>query len=181
MVEKVIKFDGSVEDYDREKIISSIMRAGGSRELAERIARTAEDMFRDETQISTRKIRRVVVTELERRGANDVLDAYLFYDRVIKGRITYEGGKFFMIDDGRLFLGESARRVGSSVVSSVEDVERMLEEFSEDMHIGAPRKEYLARRSRILADAVRRSNMDSRSKERAIRLIADFKQSSFRE
>ncbi len=179
MIETVVKFDGSTERYDREKIVRSIMSAGGSRELAEKIVSDIEREFESRREIPTRHIRRALLIALERNNAHDIADTYLFYDRVMKGRITFELGKFIIVDEGNLYTGRSARRIGSRAVSSLKDVHQLLEELSEDMNMRAMDRETIARRSEILTEAVRRSDMNEEEKERAIGLIADFRRRRF--
>lgn len=179
MIKKVIKFDGSVESFDREKIIRSIIRAGGSRVLGEEIAKVVEEKLKDLEEVTTMQIRRVLLNELEKRNRSDIVDVYLYYDRLIKGRITYEAGKFFTIREGKLYLGKIVRPIKSSELNSLDDVYALLEELDGDLWAGDLRKEYAKRRSRILLDAVRNSNMPKDEKERAIKLISIFRRKLF--
>ena len=179
MVERVIKFDGSTEKFDREKIIRSIMRAGGSRDLGEKIVRVVEEKLKDQDEAMTMQIRRIVLVELEKNNRRDIVDLFLYFDRLFKGRITYETGKFLIIGDGRLFLGRGARTIKSSELSSIDDVYALLDELDEDLWAGGLRKEYAKRRSRILMDAIRNSQMSEEDKKEAIKLVAHFRRKLF--
>ena len=179
MIKKVIKFDCSVESFDREKIIRSIIRAGGSRVLGEEIAKVVEEKLKDLEEVTTMQIRRVLLNELEKRNRSDIVDVYLYYDRLIKGRIAYEAGKFFTIREGKLYLGRIVRPIKSSELNSIEDVYALLEELNEDLWIGGIRKEYAKRRSRILLEAIRNSNMAKEEKEKAVKLITILRRKLF--
>ena len=181
MVKNVIKFDGSTEKFDREKIIGSIMKAGGSRDLGEKIVCAVEEKLGDQEEVTTMQIRRIILIELEKYGRRDVVDLFLYFDRVVKGRITYETGKFVVIKDGKLFLGRATRPIKSSELSSMDDVYALLDELDEDLWAGGLRKEYAKRRSRILMDAVRNSQMSEEDKEKAIELIANLRRKLFGE
>lgn len=58
---KVKKKDGSVEDYDPEKIIEACKFAGASEEIAERIA---EEVSEELPTIPSSKIRRLILEKL---------------------------------------------------------------------------------------------------------------------
>jgi len=180
MVEKVVKFDGTVEKFDREKIIRSIMNAGGSRTLAERITRMVEEKLRDRPEATTMHIRRIILTGLEDLD-NDVKDSFLFYDRVMKGRITYEAGKFLVIRDGDLFLGGNTHALRPSRITGVDDIRNILEELAEDLWVASIRRKDAIRRSGILIDAIRKSPMSENDKEQAIRLVMNFQREFLRE
>ncbi len=180
MVERVVKFDRTTERFDRGKIVRSIMSAGGSRTLAERIAYVVEERLRDKPEATTMHIRRIVLTELGRLD-NDVKDSFLFYDRVMKGRITYETGKFFIVRDGDLILGGSTQKTRPRKIAHIDDVRCLIEELSEDLWIGGISRKNAERRSKILIDAIRDSTMSKDDKEYAIRLVTDFRQGLFRE
>ncbi len=179
MVDKVVKLDGKSEKFSREKIIRSIMRAGGSRQLGEKIARVVEEKLKDYKEATTMQIRRLVIIELEKEGRTDVVDVFLYFDRVVKGRITYEAGKFLTVRNGKIFLGRKIIEIKSSMLSSIDDVHALLNELDEDLWAGGPGKEYAKRRSRILMDAIRNSQMSEEDKKEAIKLIARFRRKLF--
>jgi|GEM_PF-381658 len=179
IIKRVIKFDGSTEKFNREKIIRSIMRAGGSRDLGEEIVRVVEEKLGDQEEATTMQIRRIILIELEKKNRRDIVDLFLYFDRVVKGRITYETGKFIIIKNGRLFLGRTTRPIKSGELSSIDDVYALLDELDEDLWAGGLRKEYTKRRSRILMDAIRNSPMSEEDKKKAIKLVADFRRKLF--
>ena len=174
MVKKVIKFDGSEEDYDREKIILSIMKAGGSRELGEKIAKAVEEKFRDVKEVTSTQIRRVILLELEKLD-HDVKDSYLFYDRLVKGRITFEAGKFLIIRKGSLYLGKNVIDMGPGGLTHLEEVRGLIAEFEEDMEVGGYRADLAERRSRVMIQAIKDSKMSEEDKSMAIKLVNDFR------
>jgi len=61
---KVIKTTGEIEEFNREKIIRTCLRAGATRELAERIVREVERKSYD--GIPTRKILRMIIKLLKK-------------------------------------------------------------------------------------------------------------------
>ena len=173
IIERVIKFDRSVENFDREKIIRSIMKAGGSRELGERIADVVEEKLRDQREVMTTQIRRVILIELE-KDDRDVRDTFLFYDRLVKGRITFETGKFFIVRDGALFLGKSMRDISPSGLHHLDEVYGLLSELDEDTWIGVLRDDMAERRIKVLIEAIENSQMSREDKEKAIELVNNF-------
>lgn len=174
LVKKVKKFDGRIEIFDREKIIKSIVRAGGTRNLGEEIANIIEDKFKDQEEITTTQIRRVILIELGKRNP-EVKDSYLFYDRLIKGRITFEAGKFLIVREGALYLGKNVRDMGPGGLTHLQEVRDLIEEFEEDMLVGGYRKELAERRSKILIQAIKDSKMSKEDKKKAIELVNNFR------
>jgi len=174
MIEKVRKVNGSIEDFDREKIIRSVMSAGGTRALGERVAYNVERSLGNQKEVRTTQIRRIVVYELGRVD-RAVKDAFLFYDRLNKGRITFEAGKFFIVNDGDLYLGRGRRQIRPVGFRRIDDIRGLLDEFDEDMRLGILGRDVADRRIGILLDAIRNSNMPDEDKERALELVADFR------
>lgn len=174
MVRKVRKVNGSIEDFDPEKIITSIMKAGGSRELGEKIVKEVKELFRDKDIITTIEIRRVIFRILEQE-APDVKDSYFFYDRLVKGRITFEAGKFIVVREGSLYLGRNVIDIGEKGLSHLEEVRGLIDEFEEDMEVGGFRAEIADRRSKILIQAIKDSSMSDEEKAKAIELVNEFR------
>ncbi|MEX0569242.1 MAG: ATP cone domain-containing protein [Candidatus Njordarchaeota archaeon] len=174
MVKKVKKFDGSIENFDKEKIIKSIMKAGGSRELGEEIVRVVEEKFKDQEIVTTTQIRRIILIELGKKDP-EVKDSYLFYDRLVKGRITFEAGKFLVIREGALYMGKNVRDIGAGGLTHLEEVRGLIEEFEEDMLVGGYREDLAERRSRILIQAIKDSKMSDNDKKKAIELVNNFR------
>jgi len=175
MARKIVKFDGRTEDFDRRKIVDSIMSAGGTRMLAERIASIVEDRLGDRPKATTMHIRRIVLNELGRMDPS-VEDSFKYYDRVVKGRITYETGKFYIVRNGEHYTGEIRRRNVKSGVETVDDIRNLIDELKEDILLeGVRMKEAGRRRSKVLIDAIRESQMSEYDKEQAVKLVVDFR------
>ncbi len=174
MVKFVRKTDGSVEPFDANKIINSILKAGGSESLAREIARIVEEEFADREEVNTTEIRRVILRELEKRDP-DVKDSMLFYDRLMKGRITFEAGKFLVVRSGALYLGRNVRDIGGPGLTHLDEVRALIEEFEEDMEVGGFREDIADRRSKILIQAIKDSSMSDSEKAEAIRLVNEFR------
>ena len=179
MIKKVIKFDGSVENFDPEKIIRSIIRAGGSRELGDAIVSTIMEKLGSFEEVSSMRIRRVIFIELEKRNRRDIVDLFLYFDRIVKGRITYEDGKFVVVRNGEIFLGKKKKPIRSSMLKKIEDVYDLLDELEEDLWFGGLRKEYAKRRSRILMDAIKNSQMSDEDKKEAAKIVSHFRRKIF--
>jgi len=174
LVKFVRKTDGSVEPFDANKIINSILKAGGSESLAREIARIVEEEFADREEVNTTEIRRVILRELEKRDP-DVKDSMLFYDRLMKGRITFEAGKFLVVRSGALYLGRNVRDIGGPGLTHLDEVRALIEEFEEDMEVGGFREDIADRRSKILIQAIKDSKMSDSEKAEAIRLVNEFR------
>ncbi len=174
LVKRVKKFDGSIEDYDRRKIVLSIKRAGGTEELGNKMADIVEEKFKDIDEITTTMIRRVILVELERID-RDVKDSFLFYDRLVKGRITFETGKFLIVRVGSLYLGKNVVDLKPSGLSHLAEVEGLIAEFEEDMEVGGFRRDLADRRSRILLRAIEDSKLCGDDKMIAIQMVRNFR------
>ena len=67
---KVLKRDGSIQDFDRYKIINGVMKSGATQEVADAVALDVEAAFADKTdtdQVSYVDIRTKVLESLEQR------------------------------------------------------------------------------------------------------------------
>ena len=169
---RVVKMDGSLEDFDPSKIERSCVAAGATPEAAREIAEEVASRVTDGT--TTREIRSMVLEELERRDPQWA-DNWRFYDRVVKGRITYEGGKFVVVEKGHLYLGREVQDVGKPGLDSAEEVAGILRELEEDLEHGISRRTINAR-TRVLFLAVLRSKRMSREEKlKAIELINEFR------
>ncbi|MEM4811097.1 MAG: ATP cone domain-containing protein, partial [Thermofilum sp.] len=102
MAKKVRKRSGSLEDFDPRKIYSACIAAGAPEEIAGEIAREVEQRAYD--GMTTDEIRRYVLVRLKELAPH-AYEAWTFYDRVAKGRITFEEGKAVAVEKGRLYLG----------------------------------------------------------------------------
>lgn len=80
---KVAKMDGRTEDFIREKIVVSCVKAGAPVSIAREIAKTVEK--RTAGQISTKELKTKVLGMLKERN-QDWETNWLLYDRAVKKR-----------------------------------------------------------------------------------------------
>ena len=172
MKPKVVKMDGRLEEFDEEKVYRSCVSAGASEEVAREIAREVASKVRD--GMRTSEIRRMVLRRLRER-APDAADAWEFYDRVVKGRITFEDGKFIVVEKGRLYLGRQVKDVGKPGLSSVEEVRGILRELEEDFEHGVPVRTINARTFALFMGVLKTKKMPKEEKLKAIELINKFR------
>ncbi|MDZ7260616.1 MAG: ATP cone domain-containing protein [candidate division KSB1 bacterium] len=83
MVSKVIKRDGSRENFIPEKIVVSCCKSGASPEAARRIASEIEKV--KEQEIDSQRIREMVLEKLRKENP-DWENNWLLYDRAVKRR-----------------------------------------------------------------------------------------------
>ena len=169
---KVVKMSGKLEDFDKNKIVKSIEATGAPKEVAEEIADKVEEWVEDGK--STREIRRKVLTMLEEKNP-EWADNWKFYDRVMKGRITFEGGKFVVVNKGHLYLGREVKDIGPKGLSNVEEVEGILRELEEDLEHGIPEKTINSRTFVLYMAVLKSKKMKKKDKEKAIELINEFR------
>ncbi|MGC8628722.1 MAG: ATP cone domain-containing protein [Candidatus Micrarchaeia archaeon] len=62
---KVKKADGSVEDFKTEKIVNAIVKAGGTKELAQQIADEVSKLFAAKDTVDSKAIRKEVLSRLQ--------------------------------------------------------------------------------------------------------------------
>ncbi|RLE62883.1 MAG: ATP-binding protein [Thermoprotei archaeon] len=169
---KVLKRDGREEDFIKEKIVISCYKAGApidtAREIAEEVGRRVRE------RITTDQIREIVLKELEKRNP-EWRGNYEFYDALVKGRVTYEKGRFVEIPRGPLYLSREVADIGEKGLSEVEEVEAILQQLKEDLVHGISRAT-IHRRTYILFLAVLRSSkMNREEKLKAIDSINRFR------
>jgi len=170
---RVIKVDGREEDFDKEKIVRSCMNAGATEKDAHEIADEIEKKVTD--GMRTTEIRRFVLKELRKRNP-EWADNWEFYDRITKGRITYEDGKFIVVNKGHLYLGWQVRDIGPKGLSHAEEVKAILDEMEEDLKHGISPRTIQARTYVLFMGVLRSKKMPKEEKEKAIKLINDFRQ-----
>ncbi len=169
---KVVKVDGRQEAFDKNKIVKSCVNAGASKDVAEKIAGEIEAKVKD--GMRTTEIRRMVLRRL--RDFNpEWADRWEFYDRLVKGRITFEDGKFIVVRNGNLYLGWQVRDVGSKGLSNAEEVEGILRELEEDLAHGIPPKKIHSRTYVLLMAVLRSKHMSSEEKKKSVELINEFR------
>ncbi|OYT28877.1 MAG: ATP-binding protein [Thermofilum sp. ex4484_82] len=170
---KIIKVDGSSEEFDKNKIIQSCIKAGATEKAAREIADEVEKKVKEGTR--TTQIRRMVLKRLRAKNP-EWADNWEFYDRIVKGRVTYEDGKFVVIEKGNLYLGREVRDVGKKGLSSVEEVEGILRELEEDLEAGIPRKTIHNRTYVLFMAVLKTRKMTPEDKLKSIELINKFRQ-----
>jgi len=170
----VIKMDGKKEKFDKDKLIKSIVNAGAPEEEAKKIADEVEKKIK-EGEISSRKIRRIVLKLLEEENP-EWADNWKFYDRVVKGRITYEDGKFVVIEKGNLYLGREVKDIGPKGLSHYEEVKDILEELEEDLEHGVSPRTIQSRTYVLFMAVLRSKKMKKSDKEKAIKAINEFRE-----
>ncbi|BFI77022.1 ATP cone domain-containing protein [Sulfurisphaera ohwakuensis] len=173
---KVIKRSGREEEYLSDKLYNALIRAGASDEVAKEIVKEIEEKIKDREKISTDEIRRYVLTRLQQLEP-EVADAWQFYDRVFKGRITFENGKAVVVEKGRLYLGRKVKDFSGKGLESAEQVNDILEELKEDMDYGLSPKIINARLYALYMGVLHKKDMPVSEKEKAIKYINDFRES----
>lgn len=167
-----MKMDGRLEEFDEEKVYESCVSAGAPHEVAREIAREVASKARD--GMRTSEIRRMVLRRL-REKAPEAADAWEFYDRVVKGRLTFENGKFVVVEKGRLYLGRQVRDVGKPGLSGVEEVKGILRELEEDLEHGVSARTINARTFALFMGVLKTRKMPKEEKLKAIGLINEFR------
>lgn len=165
---KVVKADGSLEEFDKEKIVKSCVAAGAPENVAKEIAEEVAAKVEDGT--STAEIRRMVLVRLKEK-CPDAAESWAFYDRIVKGRVTFENGKFVVVEKGRLYLGRQVKDIGPPGLSHAAEVEAILRELEEDLEYGVPRRTINARCYALFMGVLKSKKMSKEEKKKAIELI----------
>jgi transcriptional regulator NrdR family protein len=87
MVTKVVKRDGSEEDFIIEKIVVSILKTGAPVDVARRIARKVECQFADVDKVTAKDLTKAILTEL-RKVNEEWYRNWVVFDRAVKRRLT---------------------------------------------------------------------------------------------
>ncbi|MCG2863457.1 MAG: ATP cone domain-containing protein [Vulcanisaeta sp.] len=87
MVTKVIKRDGTEEDFIIEKIVVSILKTGAPVDVARRIARKIECQFADVDKVTAKDLTRAILSEL-RKINEEWYRNWIVFDRAVKRRLT---------------------------------------------------------------------------------------------
>ncbi len=170
---KVKKVDGSLEDFDKNKLIDSIVAAGASKRLAKQIANYVEKHAYD--GIPTSEIRRMVLIKLNEKKP-EAAEAWRFYDRIIKGRITFEDGKYVLVEKGKVYLGWQVKDMGPKGLSHSKEVEEILKEMDEDLKHGISRRTINARCYALFMGVLKSRKMSVEEKKKAIELINKWRE-----
>ncbi|HDD64424.1 MAG: ATP-binding protein [Thermoprotei archaeon] len=171
---KIIKRDGTEEEFIKEKVVVSCYNSGAPIDVAREIADEVEKKVKD--GMTTDDIRNIVLEELHKRNP-EWSNNYAYYDALIKGRVTYENGKFVVVPKGTVYLGREVKDVGEKGLSEVSEVQAILDQLKEDLEHGISRAT-IHRRTRILFLAVLRTRkMSKEDKLKSIELINEFRKS----
>ncbi|MGQ4891784.1 MAG: ATP cone domain-containing protein [Candidatus Njordarchaeia archaeon] len=170
---KIIKMDGSEEEFMKEKIVNSVKLAGAPEGVAKEIAEDVEKAV--EEGMTTRQIRRMVLNELEKRNP-EWADNWKYYDRIVKGRITFENGKFIVVQKGHLYLGRQVKDIGPKGLSNYEEVEGILREMEEDLKYGVPKRTINSRTFVLFMAVLKSKKMKKEDKIKSIEAINKFRE-----
>lgn len=169
---KVVKRSGKVEEFNAQKIYNACLSAGAPPEVALEISKEAEEKIRDGA--STSEIRRFVLHRLKEMAPH-AYEAWTFYDRVTKGRITFEDGKAVEVEKGHLYLGREVKDIGPPGLSSSEEVKGILKELEEDMNFGVSKATINARLYALFMGVLKSKKMPREEKEKSVELINEFR------
>lgn len=169
---KIVKRDGTLEEFDPEKIYKSCVDAGAPPEVARDIAEDVSKRVRDGT--TTDEIRRMVLTRLSQEAPN-AAEAWRFYDRIVKGRITFHDGKMIVVEKGHLYLGRQVKDIGPKGLSSSKEVEGIIKELEEDLRYGVPRRTINARLFALFMGVLKSKKMPVEEKKKSIEIINEFR------
>ncbi|MEL9991441.1 MAG: ATP cone domain-containing protein [Thermoproteus sp.] len=172
---KVTKRSGAEEEYLEDKVYNALRDAGASDEVAREIVKELNERIKKREKISTDEIRRFVLTRL-RQLEPEAADAWQFYDRVFKGRITFEDGKAVVVERGRLYLGRKVKDIGGKGLTNAEEVKEILDELKEDMEYGLSPKVVNARLYALFMGVLKKKDMPVEEKRKAIELINKFRE-----
>jgi len=169
----VIKMDGSKEKFDPNKIVLACMNAGAPEDIAKKIASKVARSFKD--KIHALEIRNIVLKEL-RKYNPQWADNWEFWDRIVKKRITIEGGKVIEIEKGNVYLGREVKDVGGKGLDSYEKVLDILSEMEYDLEHGIPASKINARTYVLLMAVLKSKKMKKEDKIKSIEAINDFRE-----
>ncbi|MFQ5821266.1 MAG: ATP cone domain-containing protein, partial [Candidatus Heimdallarchaeota archaeon] len=169
---KIAKMDGSSQAFEKQKIINSLLNAGVPQDLAHEIADKISVQIEERT--TTREIRALLLEELQQRN-EEWYDNYIFFDRIVKKRVTYEKGKFVEIKKGNLYLGREVQDIGQKGLSDLNEVHAILKELEEDLIQGMPERKINSRTWILYMAILKSKKMKKEDKEPAIKLLNEFR------
>lgn len=170
---RIKKRNGEYEEFNETKLYNSIIATGASPEVAHDIVEEVKKRLKE--GMSTDEIRRVVLTKLKELDPNAV-EAWKFYDRVFKGRITFDDGKAIVVEKGHLYLGRSVKEIGGKGLTTSEEVKGILDELQEDLDYGLSKATINARLYALFMGVLRSKHMSVEEKEKSIKLINEFRE-----
>lgn len=77
---KIVRRDGTTEDFIREKIVVAVIRAGGRLEMARGIAQDVESALASSKKVTTDQVRTEVQNRLKAKDAA-VYKSWMSYDK----------------------------------------------------------------------------------------------------
>lgn len=170
---KIVKRDGRLVEFDPGRIYKVCTAAGATEEIAADVAsyvaaRVHEGMTTDE-------IRRLVASRLEEEDPI-AAEAYRFYDRLVKGRITLIDGKTLVVKQGTIYMGGRAVTAPPAPLRGINGFKEILTELEEDLRYGVPRR-LVAARLRALQAAVDAVGLEGGERDKALEMIDTFRRS----
>lgn len=87
MVRLVVKRSGRTENFAREKLVASLLKAGADLHTARELATRIEEEFAPREKANTEELRSRVLELLKERNLK-VYENWLVYDRAVKKRET---------------------------------------------------------------------------------------------
>lgn len=86
MVVKVVKRNGSVEEFAREKLVTSILKTGSDLRTARELAEEVERHFAGRDEVKSEEIRSKVLELLKEKDVR-LYENWIVYDRAVKKRL----------------------------------------------------------------------------------------------
>ncbi|MFX0195137.1 MAG: ATP cone domain-containing protein [Candidatus Hodarchaeota archaeon] len=169
---KIVKMDGSLQTFEKQKIINALLNAGVPEDIAFDIADKISVHIEEGT--TTREIRALLLEELQKRN-EEWYDNYSFYDRIVKKRVTYEKGKFVEIKKGNLYLGREVQDIGKKGLSDLNEVHAILKELEEDLIQGMPERKINSRTWILYMAILKSKKMKKEDKEQGIKSLNEFR------
>ncbi|MCY0859807.1 MAG: ATP cone domain-containing protein [Sulfolobaceae archaeon] len=169
---KIKKRNGQYEEFNETKLYNSIIAAGASPEVAHDIVEEVKKRLKED--MSTDEIRRIVLIKLKELDPN-AAEAWTFYDRVAKGRITFVDGKAVVVEKGHLYLGRSDKDFGAKYLTNSEEVKEILDEMKEDLDYGLSRSTINARLYALFMAVLKTKHMSVEEKKKSVELINEFR------
>ncbi|MEM0084240.1 MAG: ATP cone domain-containing protein [Candidatus Methanomethylicia archaeon] len=87
MVLKVVKRDGRIEEFAREKLVTSLLKAGVDLTTARELTGRIEGEFTGREEVKTEELRTRVL-ELLKENNVKAYENWIVYDRAVKKRLT---------------------------------------------------------------------------------------------
>ncbi|MFQ6126531.1 MAG: ATP cone domain-containing protein [Candidatus Heimdallarchaeota archaeon] len=169
---KIVKMDGSSQTFEKQKIVNSLLNVGVPEDMAFEIAEKISAQIEERT--TTREIRAFLLEELRKRN-EEWYDNYIYFDRIVKKRVTYEKGKFVEIKKGNLYLGREVQDIGQKGLSDLNEIQAILNELEEDLVQGMPERKINSRTWILYMAILKSKKMKNEDIEKAIKLLNEFR------